>query len=211
MLIKNRYYANLPVEITKIVLNFEGGYQKDKVDDANYYKGVLVGTKYGITPGALQAAMNTGVIDTFDITPKSMENLDVNIATKIYEVRYYIPIRGHQLQTPLNLLVFDTSILHGRGGAGTILQKTIKKYDYSIIIDGDIGPRTISSTNKMISVLGIEKVCRDFIKFRESSYIEIVKKSPKKEKFLKGWMNRLSILTKKVEEILGQKVDSNGL
>ena len=91
------------------------------------------------------------------------------------------------------------------------MQKTIKKYDYSIIVDGDIGPRTISSTNKMISVLGIEKVCRDFIKFRESSYIEIVKKSPKKEKFLKGWMNRLSILTKKVEEILGQKVDNNGL
>lgn len=92
------------------VLAKEGGFQKNPVDQGNYYQGQLIGTKYGIS------ARSWG--GQYDIP-----NLTIEQAKSIYLEHYWRKSGADQLEFPLCLLVFDTAVLHGIGAAQTWLKQ----------------------------------------------------------------------------------------
>lgn len=207
MLYKMRYYIELPEEMFRITLNYEGGYQNYSWDSGNYLNGKLLGTKYGITPGAISSAMSIGLLEKETIDVDYIKNLPVESARLIYNRKYYIPNNIHKIPTPLNILVFDTSILHGLGGSAKILQNTLFGNGYKDIkIDGDLGSKTIEILQKSLLKDGIDDLCNDFISLRLARTIEIAKNDSKKQKALTGWKNRIYAISKVVKSILEQKV-----
>lgn len=207
MLYKMRYYIELPEEMFRITLNYEGGYQNYSWDSGNYLNGKLLGTKYGITPGAISSAMSIGLLEKETIDVDYIKNLPVESARLIYNRKYYIPNNIYKIPTPLNILVFDTSILHGLGGSAKILQNTLFGNGYKDIkIDGDLGPKTIEILQKSLLKDGIDDLCNDFISLRLARTIEIAKNDSKKQKALTGWKNRIYAISKVVKSILEQKV-----
>lgn len=88
----------------KWVFDREGGFQKNPKDSGNYYLGELVGTKYGISAASWAWK--------YDIP-----NLTKEQARAIYFEHYWMASRANGMEWPLNLLVFDTAVLHGLGTA----------------------------------------------------------------------------------------------
>lgn len=94
-----------------IVLKFEGGLSLDPNDTGNYYKGKLVGTKYGIS-----AAVWGGQYD--------IPNLTKEQALSIYKMAYWDATGCDALAWPLCLAVFDHAINAGVGSAKQLLAKS---------------------------------------------------------------------------------------
>lgn len=82
------------------VFEREGGFQKNPKDVGNYYLGELIGTKYGISAASWA--------HLYDIP-----NLSKDAARAIYKAHYWQVSGANELSWPLNLLVFDTAVLHG--------------------------------------------------------------------------------------------------
>lgn len=91
-----------------IVLKIEGGLSLDPNDTGNWYKGQLVGTKYGIS-----AAVWGGQYD--------IPNLTKAQALEIYKRAYWDAAGCNALQWPMCLIVFDTAVNHGVGVAQQLL------------------------------------------------------------------------------------------
>lgn len=92
------------------VLEKEGGFQNNPADKGNYYKGQLIGTKFGIS-----AASWGGQYD--------IPNLTVEQAKNIYAEHYWRKSGADRLEWPLCLLVLDSSVLHGTGAAEAWLKE----------------------------------------------------------------------------------------
>lgn len=90
------------------VLEIEGGLSLDPNDPGNWYKGQLVGTKYGIS-GAVWGGQ-------YDIP-----NLTKEQALSIYRTHYWEASGADKLPWPMCLVVFDTAINHGVGVAQKLL------------------------------------------------------------------------------------------
>lgn len=87
---------------TNWVFQREGGFQKNPKDAGNYYLGELIGTKYGISAASWAWK--------YDIP-----NLTKDQAREIYREHYWLASGADAIEWPLNLLVFDTAVLHGVG------------------------------------------------------------------------------------------------
>lgn len=203
--------SDLPPEIYRVTLNYEGGYQNDPEDSGNYLisngQRILVGTNRGITPGAVARAMDMGHLRREPITVEYMKNLTMKETLVIYDRLYYDPCGADKMPYPLSLIHFDTAILHGRGnssgGAGFFLQMTLKAQGYPVVIDGAVGPKTIEKLKECLANLQVDKngdgttlddFCNDYLAFRMVSYLGIVQSKPEKRKYLAGWRNRVNKL-----------------
>lgn len=90
------------------VLKIEGGLSLDPNDTGNWYKGKLVGTKYGIS-----AAVWGGQYD--------IPNLTEAQALEIYKRHYWDAAGCNEMAWPMCLIHFDTAIQHGVGVANALL------------------------------------------------------------------------------------------
>lgn len=102
-----------------------------------------------------------------------------------------------KLPWPVNLVVFDAIVNHGRGGingtttlsgGGVWLQRVV-----GATADGIIGPKTIKAVERMVQ--GDPKkalqLAHDFNEKRKRFYIRIVARNESQRKYLSGWMTRL--------------------
>lgn len=128
------------------VVGHEGGYTRHRKDRGNWTSGrigvgELKGTKYGIS------AMAYPRLD--------IRNLTLQDAKDIYRRDYWDSVRGDELPSGIDYIVFDIAVNHGVSDAVRWLQKAV-----GAAVDGIFGPKTLSAVwaakpLKVITQLGI--------------------------------------------------------
>lgn len=88
------------------------------------------------------------------------------------------------------LLIFDSAVNHGIGGAASLVQKTLDEMGYKLDIDGKIGPKTLAALHDA----NPDKFVSTFLSVRERYYRRIVQNNPSQNRFLRGWLNRINSL-----------------
>jgi lysozyme family protein len=165
-----------------IIFYHEGGFVNNPADPGG-------ATKYGISLRFLKGLSlevadldHDGNIDIDDIKLITHE-----IATPIYEQRFYTPMQIEQFRSDeLALQLFDMGVNAGPRQAIKLLQQEL-----SITADGIVGAETLRVANSFsFNTMAIRyKYGRIFF------YKNLVKIHPEYSIFLKGWINRVNECT----------------
>ena len=120
-----------------------------------------------------------GDIDKFDLMKINSDD-----AIKIAKKHYWDQLKGDLInsQSVAEILV-DAAYNQGLGYTTPMIQKLVK-----VTPDGIFGNGTLSAINACDPTLLFSQIKQA----RISRYTQIVQKYPKNQKFLKGWMNRIS-------------------
>jgi lysozyme family protein len=137
----------------KLMFGHEGGYSSAKTDKGNYFKGVLVGTKYGIIGATLAASRGVS-----KITATDMKTLTLAEAETIYRKSYWPQSGGDLLPAGLDYAAFDFGVNSGPPKAVKTLQQVLgfKGGD----VDGWIGVETMRRVNEYPG--GVKQLIRDY-------------------------------------------------
>ena len=159
----------------KFILADEGGYINHPDDHGGE-------TKYGISKRSHP--------------DEDIPNLAIERAGEIYRAEYWTPIRGDDLPTGLDYILFDSAVNHGPQNAGILLQKALNRMKAGLEIDGEIGPKTLEA----IKSIDGQPLFTDVLRERDIFYRKIVAQDPSQEVFMRGWMNRLAKVAVNVRE-----------
>lgn len=120
---------------------------------------------------------------------RGVQLIDEDEVHSIYGSNYWLPPRCDLLDTPLDLVQFDTAVNMGVGRAVRFLQASV-----GCGVDGDFGP----GTERAVMNCDVGTVLAAYCNRREKFYRDLAQKNPKFGVFLKGWMNRLDALRKEI-------------
>ena len=148
-------------DIIEVVLEHEGGYVNDPNDPGGE-------TKFGI------AKRSNPDVD--------IKNLTKEQAKGIYKTEYWDKNKVEQLPKHLRHIYFDMAVNMGRRRAGKIVQKAANNKGHDLIVDGFLGPITLSKINDV----ELKRVRA----FRIKYYANLVAENEDLEKFYFGWFNR---------------------
>lgn len=156
-----------------LIIGEEGNYQCNPDDPGNWTgarpgKGILRGTKYGISASAFP---------TLDI-----KNLTLEEAKGLYQAHYWYTIQADSLPYEIAIAMFDCSVNSGPETAISLLQKTVSCKE-----DGILGPETMAKTRAMIANSGMAETILQLLTTR-ACYLASLTIFPQ---FGKGWMRRL--------------------
>ena len=150
----------------KKLLKKEGGYVFDPNDRGGE-------TKYGITK-----------VSYPDL---DIKNLTLQEAEAIYLRDYWNPIRlGLISDQAVAEFMLDTAANSGTGTAGKMLQKAANTLGARLVVDGAVGPLTVTAVN----ALNAKALLSNMVSWRVKFYENIVAKDASQKKFLKGWLAR---------------------
>ena len=150
----------------KYVLESEGGYSSDKIDRGGE-------TYFGISRKAY---------------PKEdIKNMTLERATEIYHSEYWMPIKGDDLPSGVDYVVFDSAVNHGPKNAVMFLQKAANRMMAGLTVDGILGSKTLNMVKNNGGIL-----ITDILRERDIFYSKIVANDPTQERFSRGWANRLA-------------------
>jgi len=170
----------IPQNVKRIlqgIINNEGGFQADPDDTGNYAGSRLVGTNYGITPGALAAYKG---IHVSEISQADIKGLTEEDAMEIYAQDYYYKPGYDKIQNDyLQENVVDMAVNAGAPRATRLLQSLA-----GVDEDGVLGPQTLQAVND--SSINTN----DYSTERKRYYLDLVVNDPVKSKYLLGWVNR---------------------
>ena len=148
-------------DIIEVVLEHEGGYVNDPDDPGGE-------TNFGI------AKRSHPDVDIANLTEEG--------AKEIYYQDYWMKNRVPQMTEDLKHIYFDMCVNQGRGRAVKILQRAANAKGADLVVDGGLGPKTISALN------GVEL---DRVRaYRVKYYADLVTRKPDLEKFYFGWFRR---------------------
>ena len=119
--------------------------------------------------------------------PQSVKLITDADVEAIYENRYWLAAHSHDLQTPLDLVQFDTAVNMGVKRAVRFLQHCA-----GCGVDGSFGKNTAAA----VAACDQGQAVIEYCKAREAYYRMLAQKNPKLAVFLKGWLNRLNALRK---------------
>lgn len=128
----------------------------------------------------------------FGISKRSYPNVDIKNLTvegakDIYYRDFWLTGPYDKIACgPLAEKVFNTAINAGNSRAFKLLQQAVNKVGGNLVVDGAVGPKTITAINSLDgqAVLAAYRVAQaDF-------YKGLVAADPSKGVFLKGWLNR---------------------
>ncbi len=178
------------VEALPFVLQWEGGYVNHPNDPGG-------ATNKGVTQKVYDAWRTRQGQAARDV--RQLEEAEMQA---IYEGGYWVPPKCPVLDTPLDLVQFDTAVNMGVGRAIKFMQKAVGTEP-----DGAWGPGTQACVDGCD--LGTTLVA--YCNVRENHYRDLAANNPKLAVFLKGWLNRLNALRKRVGlpgyESVGDEVD----
>ena len=159
----------------------EGGLSLDKDDTGNWYKGALVGSKFGVTGAALAAYRGTPDISAHAMALLTIDEA-VNIGLKLY---YHDPHLDLLPWDPVTASVLDMAWGAGPGQATKLLQRMIGVAD-----DGKVGRFTAAAYAQFVQHFGIEETARKWGAVRNAFYDNIIAIRPANAKYRNGWRNR---------------------
>jgi lysozyme family protein len=80
----------------------------------------------------------------------------------------------------------------GQHRAIITLQQAVNNLGKHVVVDGDIGMKTLAAANELDNQILFDEL----IRLREAFFIAISKPGSKNAKYRKGWLNRLADYTK---------------
>lgn len=162
------------------VIESEGGYSNDPLDTGGE-------TNLGVTKAAWSAYLGRPVQDG------EMKALTVDVVKPFYKQLYWDKVNGDNLPKGLDYVAFDFAVNAGPAQAVKFIQRGVGVKD-----DGVIGPVTLSKiaqANTRMLILG-------FTNQKELFYRNIVARKPEQNRFLKGWLTRVSTTEAKAMTML---------
>lgn len=159
----------------KEVLKHEGGFVDHPQDPGG-------ATNFGITLGTYRSYRNNQ-----HLTANDLKNITQQEVKDIYRTRYWDKIRGDDLPSGVDFLVFDFGVNAGNGRAAKMLQSLV-----NVPADGGIGPQTLRATHEVYAN-DAEKLIVDYTDSR-AAYYQSLSHFPT---FGRGWLRR----TKESEDI----------
>lgn len=163
---------------------FEGGFQNNANDTANYCGGNLIGTNLGISA--------LGYAGFFGSCPsvEQIKALTKEQAKAIYKKNYWDKISGDLIK---NQSVSELMFLYIIGNPSTIsdLKQIANETAGKTILVQNDNPLT-GAEIRLINDLDQQKFHAALKKWRTDFYYRIVKASPNKSVFLNGWLNGIS-------------------
>lgn len=149
----------------------------------------------GDTGGETNCGITHAVYDTYRKSKKlpvrSVRLIEKVEIEDIYKNRYWQPAGCHLLPEKLAMCHFDWAVNHGVVGATQTLQRVIGVSD-----DGIIGDLTKQAITRALANQGEKSLCATYCLSRENWYRHRVMSVPSQQKFLEGWLNRVSALKK---------------
>ena len=133
-----------------------------------------------------------GDIDIYDILLLD----EPEEAAPIYRKWFWNAVKGDELPTGVDYVVFDSAVNHGPRNAGSLLQRAVNRMAYGLTVDGLIGPVTIQA----VLWADPEILITDILRERDIFYRKIVAQDPSQEVFMKGWLARLAKVAVNVRE-----------
>ncbi len=113
-----------------------------------------------------------------EVDEKTMRNLTPADVAPLYKAKYWDKVRGDDLPSGVDYVVFDAAINSGPGRAAKWLQQTV-----DVAIDGAIGPGTLRAVNSIPAAEIVEKY--------QQIRLEFLKALPTWDTFGKGWGRRV--------------------
>jgi lysozyme family protein len=186
------------VDAYSITMHHEGGYVNDPDDvGGETYKGIA--RRYN------PDWEGWGIVDmekSKEDFPKCLEfdeSLQRSVKT-FYKQRYFDPFVGDEMPRDLALEMFDTAVNMGVGRAVKFLQISLnilnrnQKLYKDMVVDSSYGPTTNDRLKAYLTKDGDTRVLVKMLNILQGAhYIEYMNKSPKQEKFARGWFKRVSI------------------
>jgi lysozyme family protein len=111
----------------ELILKHEGNFVHHPQDPGGM-------TNLGVTKGVWEEWLGRPV------TEKEMRNLTPKMVTPLYKRKYWDAIRGDELVSGVDYVVFDVAVNSGPGRAIKILQDCV-----GATVDGGFGPRTLAA------------------------------------------------------------------
>lgn len=160
--------------IEHTIVNFEGVVYTNVEGD---YGGP---TKFGITQATLSKFLGRPV------TALEVKSMSMDLAIKVYTKNYWNFWKLDTYPVKLQHLIFDLYVQHSPKAVGKIIQNGVVLSGQKVIVDGDIGQKTMDAINCIVP----EVLLSNITKARVDYYNYLVQKDPVQKKFLKGWLNR---------------------
>jgi lysozyme family protein len=177
------------------VFRNEGGLSMDPHDSGNFYKGKLLGTKYGIAASVYGGALAK--------QGKTIQGLTLADAAAIYNRDYFLPLHLDQVKSQwLASMFLDTAINCGVGTAAILMTRTINVLNglgEDFPVDPVVGQKEIDWINDYTKTRMFEgekdKARRAlfgsvFKEMRSRRYVAIVRHDAKKLRYLPTWLER---------------------
>lgn len=176
---------SLKTKIIDEIIRIEGGYNNDPDDSGDE-------TNFGITKAVARSFGYAG----------DMIDMPREIAYFIYTDKYWDKVRGDDLGSlspGVAAEVVDTGINMGTGRAARFLQRSLNvlnnrgKLYPDIIVDGSIGPGTLSALTSYLNVRSDTTLIKMLNCLQGAFYVDLAERREKDEKFINGWFkNRVS-------------------
>ena len=154
----------------KAILHHEGGYVNHPKDPGGM-------TNLGVTKRVWEEWVG------HEVDEKTMRNLTPEIVGPMYKTKYWDKIKGDDLPTGVDYVVFDASVNSGPGRAEKWLQACV-----GVEPDGGIGPKTLAAVN----AFDANQLIEDYAKRRLSFLMDL----KTWDTFGKGWSRRVAEVQK---------------
>lgn len=154
----------------KAILHHEGGYVNHPKDPGGM-------TNLGVTKRVWEEWVS------HEVSEKTMRELTPEIVGPMYKVKYWDKIKGDDLPTGVDYIVFDAAVNSGPGRAAKWLQACV-----GVEPDGGIGPKTLAAVN----AFDTNQLIEDYAKRRLSFLMDL----QTWDTFGKGWGRRVAEVQK---------------
>lgn len=154
----------------KAILHHEGGYVNHPADPGGM-------TNLGVTKRVWEEWVG------HEVDEKTMRNLTPEIVGPMYKVKYWDKIKGDELPTGVDYVVFDAAVNSGPGRAAKWLQACV-----GVDPDGGIGPKTLAA----VAAVDASQLVEDYAKRRLSFLMDL----QTWDTFGKGWGRRVAEVQK---------------
>lgn len=154
-----------------LLLPREGGYNDYKEDQP---------TNFGITLKFYQSIYS-------DATKDDIKNLSVDAAVKLYQEYFWDDTKFALINSQkIANSLFDAAVNMGIAQAVKLMQRATNQLRNELTVDGVLGDKSI----KLINELNASALLEMFRVERADFYKALVYVKPRKQIFLKGWLNR---------------------
>lgn len=119
------------------------------------------------------------------------------LAEQLYRQHFWNRVRGDQLGDTLGYELFEMAVNTSVHKASTTLQEALNLLNRNgkswpeLLLDGQIGPATLKTVHMLRQERnGEANLVRLFNALQAEHYINLARRSPAQEKFLRGWLDR---------------------